>query len=241
MRPDLARAHSFLSSYTTKDVASHMKTALYVLHYIHSTHDYGISFTSNDVAPMHSYIHFPSSSDTEPYDGAIPLKLGSLNTLSVYSHACWGSQLGSLVADGTLLPLFKFRSMNGGVVFKNGGPIGWLGKCQDCTSLSSCESKIRATSAYSKMVVDFCDLSCSVSKAGHTHPDIDAPTVLYIYNDACIKWSYNMTSKAAQHIKLCKKLVQEWVQNITLHVKHVSREINPADIFAKEMRNGAHF
>ena len=75
---------------------------------------------------------------------------GSFNTISAYSDACWGSQLGSLVAGGTLLSLFKFRSMNGGIIFKNGGPIGWLGDRQDRTSLSSCKAKIGATCATSK-------------------------------------------------------------------------------------------
>ena len=92
--------------------------------------------------------------------------LGSSNTISAYSDACWGSQLGNSVADGTLLPLFKFRSMNGGIVFKNGGPIGWLGDRQDRTSLSSCEAEIRATCATSKKVVDFRNLSRSVYDAG---------------------------------------------------------------------------
>jgi len=116
-RPDIAAAHSFLSSYTDKPASGHMKAALYVLHYIHSTHDYGISFTSEDTAPMHSYVHSPPSSNVEAYDDAIPPKLGSSNTISAYSDACWGSQLGSSVADGTLLLLFKFWSMNGGIVF----------------------------------------------------------------------------------------------------------------------------
>ena len=94
-----------------------MKVGLYVLHYIPSMHDYGISSTSDDTAPMHSYVHYPPSSDTEAYEDAIPPKLGSSNQLSTYSDACWGSQLGSLVVDGTFLPLFKFCSINGGIVF----------------------------------------------------------------------------------------------------------------------------
>ena len=53
-RPDITVAHSFLSSYTNKPSSGHMKAALYVLHYIHSTHDCGISFSLNDRAPMHS-------------------------------------------------------------------------------------------------------------------------------------------------------------------------------------------
>jgi hypothetical protein len=104
-RPDIAAAHSFISSYSNKPASGHMKAELYVLHYIQSTHDYGISFTSK-----HSYVHYPPSSKVEAYKDAIPPSLGSSNTLSAYSDACWVSQLGSSVADGTLLPLFKFRS-----------------------------------------------------------------------------------------------------------------------------------
>jgi hypothetical protein len=53
-RPDLSAVHSFLASYSNKPSVGHMKAALYTLHYIHSTYDYGISFTSDSVAPMHS-------------------------------------------------------------------------------------------------------------------------------------------------------------------------------------------
>jgi hypothetical protein len=37
--PDLAPVHSFLSSYNSKTSTGHMKAALHVLHYIHSTHN----------------------------------------------------------------------------------------------------------------------------------------------------------------------------------------------------------
>ncbi len=57
--------------------------------------------------------------------------------------------------------------MNGGIIFKNGGLIGWIGKGQERTSLSSCEAEIQATSATSKKVVDFCNISCSVSNDGY--------------------------------------------------------------------------
>ncbi len=118
----------FLSSYSNKPATGHMKAALYALHYIYSTHDYGISFTLEDMSPMHSYVHYPPSTDVKVYEDAIPPTPTNSSTLSAYSNACWGSQIGSVVADGTLLPLFKFCSMNGGIVFKNGGPLGWLGE-----------------------------------------------------------------------------------------------------------------
>jgi hypothetical protein len=182
-----------------------MKAALYALHYIHSTYDYGISFTSKALALMHSYIHHPPLTDIKAYMDAMLPTPSTTPTISTYSNACWGSQIGNAVAEGTLLPLFKFRRMNGGIIFHNGGPIGWLGECQECTSLSSCEAEICATSATSKKVIDFRNLCRSVSDLGLSVPDATSPTVLYNGNDACVKWSYNMTSKALA-ISSCVKI-----------------------------------
>jgi hypothetical protein len=108
-----------------------MNSALYVLHYIHSTYNYGISFTSKHMAPMHSYILFPPSNNNEAYTNTIPPKLLMTRTLLAYSDACWGSKIGNAVTEGTLPPLFKFQSMNGDIIFKNGCPIEWLGKIKN--------------------------------------------------------------------------------------------------------------
>jgi hypothetical protein len=207
--PDLAAVHSFLSSYNNKPSTGHMKAALYTLHYIHSMHDYGISFSSEDIACMHSFIHFPPSTDVEAYEDAVPPKPVNSSTLSAYSVACWGSQIqiGSAVVDGTLLLLFKFCSMNGIIIFCNGGPVGWIGKHQERTSLSSCEVEIRATNATSKKVVNFHNLCQSISDSGNILSNIFQLTLLYSNNDACIRWSYNLTSKAAHHIELQKNSV----------------------------------
>ena len=78
-------------------------------------------------------------------------------------------------------------------------------------------------------------------ESGHSLPDATQPTLLYNDNDACVKWSHNMTSKAARHIELRENSIREWIQDKSLAVKHVSGKINPADIFTKEMRDGAHF
>jgi hypothetical protein len=131
--------------------------------------------------------------------------------------------------------------MNGGIVFCNGGPIGWLGERQEHTSLSSFEVEIRATSATSKKVVDFRNLCHSISESGLPLPDATLPTVLYNDNDACVKWPYNMTSKTARHIKLQENSVREWVQDKLIKVVHVAGKTNPADIFTKEMQDGMHF
>ncbi len=131
--------------------------------------------------------------------------------------------------------------MNGGIIIRNNGPVGWLGERQECTSLSSCEAEICATNATSKKVVDFRNLCLSASESRHTLTDPDSSTLLYSDNDACVKWSYDMTSKAACHIELRKNSVWEWVQDTTLKVLHVAGKLNPADIFMKKMRDGTHF
>jgi hypothetical protein len=77
--------------------------------------------------------------------------------------------------------------------------------------------------------------------SGHNLQDIVSPTLLFNDNDACVNWSYNMTSKAARHIELRENSVRKWVQSKLLSVKNVSGKLNPSDIFTKEMRDGTHF
>jgi hypothetical protein len=71
--------------------------------------------------------------------------------------------------------------------------------------------------------------------------DIVKPTLNYNNNHACVKWSHNMTLKAARHIELCKKLVCKWVQDKTIAVKHIAGKINSVDIITNKMRDGTHF
>jgi hypothetical protein len=197
--------------------------------------------TSNNLEPMHSFIHYSPSTDVEAYRDATPPQSHDSSTLTSYSNACWGLQIGSAVANGTLLPLFKFRSMSGSIVFKNGGPLGWLSEHQERASLSSCIAEIRTTSATSKKVVDLCNLCLSFTKTSFPILDINKKTLIYNDNNACVKWSHNMTLKVARHIELCKNLAQEWVQDKTIAVEHIAGKINLADIFTKEMCNGTHF
>ena len=117
-----------------------------------------------------------------------------------------------MVADGTLLPLFKFRSVSGNIVFWNGDPVGWLAECQGHTSLSSCEAEIRATNATSKKVVDFCNICRSMVESEHKLSDVDSLTLLFNDKDACVNYSYNMSSNAAHHIEVGENSIREWIQ-----------------------------
>ncbi len=107
--------------------------------------------------------------------------------------------------------------------------------------LSLCEAKIQATTATLKKVMDFWNLSCSVSDNSHTLNNISSPTILYNNKNACVKCSNNMASKTARHIKPQENSICEWIQNKTLNVVPITGKLNPANIFTKEMKDGAHF
>ena len=240
-RPDLAPTHSFLSSYNNKPSRSHWNAALYALHYIHSTIDYGFTFTSQAQAPLHTFMSFPPPSDTEAYTDAISPTPSQHHRLSTYSDACWGSQLGNAVREGIQLPLFKFRSMSGAVVMRSGGPIAWKADRQERTSLSSCEAEIRATNMGSRLTVNTRNMILSLSDLGYPISDCESPTRLYNDNDACVKWCHNMTTKGNRHIENRENSTREWVADGTISVSHVSGKFNVADIFTKEMRDSANF
>ena len=50
-----------------------------------------------------------------------------------------------------------------------------------------------------------------------------------------------MMTKQIQHMKMQENAVREWVQDAFLKILHVPGQINLADIFTKEMQDGAHF
>ena len=218
-----------------------MRAALHVLHYIHLTQNFGINFTSSSTDPVHMFIHFPDSFDVKAYTDAKPPSPSHQSPLTAYSNACWGSQIGLAIHDGTLLLLFKCRSMSGGITFCQGGPITWTAVCQECTPLSSCEAEIRATNEVSKSLMSIRHLADALREGGHNIDDTTTASPLYYDNESCVKWSHNMITKQIRHIEMRDNAVREWVQDASLKVLHVPGWINPADIFTKEMRDGAHF
>jgi hypothetical protein len=191
--------------------------------------------------PVHTFVHFPDSSDVEAYTGAKLPSPSHQSPLTSYSNACWGSQIGLAVRDGTLLPLFKCRSMSRGIIFCQGGPIALTAVRQECTSLSSCKAEICATNKVLKLLMGIRHLADDVSKNGYDIVDTTEASPLYKDNELCVKWSHNMTTKQIHHIEMRENAVCEWVQDAFLKVLHVLGRINPADIFTKELRDGAHF
>ncbi len=84
-------------------------------------------------------------------------------------------------------------------------------------------------------------LADALREGGHNIDDTTTASPLYYDNESCVKWSHNMITKQICHIEMRDNAVREWVQNASLKVLHLPGGINPADIFTKEMRDGAHF
>jgi hypothetical protein len=240
-RLDIAPSHSFLSAYKNKPSRSHLNAALYVLHYIHSTINYGFIFSSKAHTPFHTYMLFPHPSDMEAYEDALPLKHGNHHRLTTYSNACWGSQIGKAIQEGIQLPLFKFRSMSGAIIFQSGGPLTWKAECQDCSALSSCKAEIQATNMGSCLTINTKNMISDLLNGGYPINDAAFPTLLYNNNDLCVKWCHNMTLKGKCHIKLKENVTCKWVEDSTITVDHISGKCNLSDIFTKEMHDGANF
>jgi len=131
--------------------------------------------------------------------------------------------------------------MSGAIIFRSGGPIAWKSVRQEKTSLSSCEAEIRATNEASKLTVAIRNVASGMADLGYPITDASSPTDLFNDNEACVKWSHNMTMKATRHMEQRETSVREWVQDKTLKVYHVKGTCNPSDIFTKEMKDGAHF
>ena len=124
-RPDLTPITSFLTAYNHKPSLSHVDSALYVIKYLRSMVEYGIAFHSDVTTAMTGFVHFPFHHDVEAYKDAMPPTAAEHDQLTAYSDACWGNQIGSSVPEGTELDIFKFHSMSGYVILRDGGPIAW--------------------------------------------------------------------------------------------------------------------
>jgi hypothetical protein len=99
--------------------------------------------------------------------------------------------------------------MSGGIIFHQGGPIAWIAVCQERTSLILCEAEIHATNEVSKLLMSIHNLAESVWDSGHNILDTTSTSPLYNNNEACVKWSHNMTMKQIQHMEMRKNAIRE--------------------------------
>jgi hypothetical protein len=91
------------------------------------------------------------------------------------------------------------------------------------------------------LTINMCNMILHLSACGYPINDASFPTSIYNNNDACVKWCHNMTSKGNHHIELQENVTREWVDKGAITVSHVSGKSNPANIFTKEIKDGANF
>ena len=116
------------------------------------------------------------------------------------------------------------------------GPISWRSIRQPHTALSSCEAEILATNECVK----------EVESIKHRAVDLgmlDGASTTQIYNDnaACAQWAASCTTKGIKHLNLRENQVRKHHHSGACHISHIPGQINPSDIFTKEMKDGAHF
>eukprot|EP00957_Ditylum_brightwellii_P167473 12749021-Ditylum_brightwellii.AAC.1 len=66
-------------------------------------------------------------------------------------------------------------------------------------------------------------------------------TPIYNNNQACVKWTYSMTTKGLCHIQMQENAIRECIQTGFATIKHVGGNVNLANIFMKEDRDREHF
>ena len=227
---------SFLSSYSSGPLPGHISAAKYVLRYVNSTVDHGISFHSANATPLQSFIHFSFAHDREAYSDATGPLPHDTHLLTSYTDACWGSQVNNSVPDGTEIPLWKYRSMSGFIIMRMGGPVAWKALRQNQCSRSSTQAEVLASDECSKgtksLRLKCRDLSLK---------DYDAPTPMNNDNQASIKWSKNSVSKNMKYLDIREIAVKEDIINKDVTMHFIPGKINPANIFTKEMKDGKHF
>ena len=235
-RPDIAPALTFLASYSTNPSDQHYKAAIHALKYLYSTSEYGISFHSNSSNTLQAFNHFPNHHDKEAYSDATPPSPSEIHELTAFCDANWGGQFGNAVEDGTPLELFKYRSLSGFLICRNGGPIAWRAIRQNQTAQSSCEAEVVATNECTTELLH-------VKLRAQDLDMADSYNRITIYNDnqAAVGWCSSLTNKGMKHINLRECKVREAVIDGDVRVIHIAGVINSSDIFTKELKDAAHF
>ena len=143
------------------------------------------------------------------------------------------------MGDREEVELFKYRSVSGYLIMlmRCGGPITWKAVRQERTSRSTCETEIRATD---KAVKEILSLRHRCDDDMHL-PGAVGPTCLYSDNQGTVDWSKGTSTKGMRHINLNDCAVRGSIQAKEVGICYIPGDVNPSNIFTKEMRDTTHF
>jgi hypothetical protein len=219
-RPDLSTVVSLLAQNQSNPSPGHYEAAKYVVHYLASTRDLGIKFTSVKRSTLESFLHF-----------LVP------KTVLSMSNANWGPQDASVSSHPLELPLFASCSMSA-FYFDLLGALHWISTCQKVTAASSAEAEIYAMDECVKFLLGLVQL---VEFLGFKNVFMPGTNIVYNDNSACMNWSKSCTAKGLRHIQMCDNCIRENIASDFIHVCHVDGKLNLAVIFTKEMKDTGHF
>lgn len=130
------------------------------------------------------------------------------------------------------------HSLPGNLVMHVGGPIHWKCPKEKCTAGPTCESEIKAMSEGHKMVMGL----------RHLFDDLDASHVseptpfLHCDNQGAVTWVKLESVSCDMHqFNVFQRCIREAVKCQEVAPVHISGALNPADLFAKEMKDRGHF
>ncbi len=219
-QPDLSTVVSLLAQHQSSPSPGYYEAANYVVHYLASTRDLGIKFTSVKRSSLESFLHFP-----------VP------KTVLSMSDANLGPQDASVSSNSVELPLFASRSMSAFYVDLL-GPLHWISTRQKVTAASSAEAEIYATDECVRFLLELVQL---VDFLGFKDVFMPGTNIVYNDNSACVNWSKSCITKGLRHIQMHENCIRENIASNFILVCHVDGKLNLADIFTKEMKDTGHF
>ena len=126
----------------------------------------------------------------------------------------------------------EMYSLMGSTVTYMGGPIDWACTREKKASRSVCESEIKGMDEGTKMVLALRHLFHDL---GITHLSRPTP-LLFSDNQGGLAWAHSEAmTKKLRHVNLREVAIQDSLRNSDISIGHIPGNLNPADLFTKEM------
>jgi hypothetical protein len=206
----------------------HLEVAKYVGHYILSTLDLGLLFSTRATSNLETFIHFPLP-DTS--------NLSTDFLLTSFCDTNWGPQDASHPSSHNVRPvsIHESKSICGHLFFYGDCPILWKTHKESWISRSSCEAEVKATDECVKNIQMFRNILTDLNLAPNK------PTPIYNDNRGAVEWSHSFSTKGMCHLNIRENAVREAQQLQEVSISHISGTCNPADIFTKEFKSDSIF
>ena len=226
-RPDLSVATSLLAQFQVDPSEGHWEASKYVMKYLRGTVTHGIRFCQHpEQDKLYGQIAWPVPDEE--------------NSTFGITDSCWGPQDASQpLPEGEetrLVTSQEVKSIQGGMLIRNGGPIWWKASREQLTSRSSCEAEVKAMDMTTK---ETCHLRHLLRDLGLT---TNSPVPIYNDNKGAVQWAeHGAVTKKLRHLNIREIAVMDSVRDKEIRVFHIPGKENWADLLTKEDKDDQHF